>query len=393
METRDFRNRIARPSGAFCLDIRSSFRNSGGHFLFIEPGCPPSSPMKPLCSPLPLLAALALAPLVHAQNEAVTDPVGFVSVTVPAQSDAVLAVPLYRTAAFRGIIQSISGNTITVSGTPNWTTNQYVQNIGTQNDTFAVVIASGAKEGLTGRVTANGAGTVTLQLDAGEDLTGIGTVAVPVDPDGAGPKTAQADQVDILPYWTPQTLITGVPIGTEFLGFEGTGAGVNLAAVQLLGFTGSGWEDQITSNDASHKPLNFGAGFVLRNNSGSPVTISMVGAVPMSSHRMRFRTLAGGVDQDVRFGYLSPVPEAVVSLQIPAVAGDAILGFNNAAQGKNKSASTIYAFDGAQWVDDITGEPLNANVMLQPGFGYIYRKYRTASPQTSTWQHLQSYLQ
>ena len=51
-------------------------------------------------------AFVALIGAASAQSTATTDPVGFVSVTVPAQSDAVLAVPLNRAAAFKGKIKN-----------------------------------------------------------------------------------------------------------------------------------------------------------------------------------------------------------------------------------------------------------------------------------------------
>jgi len=332
-----------------------------------------------------LIAAFAALALTQgAILAAETDPVGFVSNTVPANSDAVLGVPLYRAAEFRGIIQSISGNVVTVVGAPAWATNQFVQDLPGQPKTYAVLIASGTKEGMIGLVTANATNTLTVTLDSNDDFTTVKTEAT---------NPGAADQIDVLPFWTPTSLLGTVPTGTEFLGFQSTGAGTNIAAIQVLGYTGTGWEDQITSDDASHLPLNFGSAFIVRNNSASAVVVSMVGSVPMSAHRTNFKTLAASTDQDIRFGFSSPVPESIISLGIPAAAGDAILGFDNAATGKNKAAATIFAYDGTQWVDDITGDPLDVNAKLQPGFGYIYRKFRTGAPATVTWQKLQSYLQ
>ncbi len=163
-------------------------------------------------------AFVALIGAASAQSTATTDPVGFVSVTVPAQSDAVLAVPLNRAAAFKGKIKNISGSIITVEGTPAWTANQFVQNIPTQNDTFAIQLATGTKEGLIAKVTANGVDTLTLQLDAGDDLSGVKTG----DVDGI----LNADEIDVMPYWTPSTLFSSVPsIGFVISGFEGSGIG------------------------------------------------------------------------------------------------------------------------------------------------------------------------
>jgi uncharacterized protein (TIGR02597 family) len=330
------------------------------------------------------LAAIALAQVSLQAVE--TNPVGFVSVTVPANSDAILAVPLNRAATFTGVVNAVAGNVITVTGTPGWTANQLIFNgpgdAGTdQLNTYALQLASGAKEGLIGKITAHGTGTnptVTLTLDAGDDLTGI----------------LAGDQFDIMPYWTPGSLFSSAPpTATELFGFDTAGAGKNLGASEIYGYTGSAWEDGVTGDPATDTPLRFGSAYIVRNNSGAAFSLSMVGAVPMSKVRIRLSTLANNVDQDIQLGYSSPVPESVISLGLPAVAGDAIIGFDNSAIGKNKGAATIYAFDGTQWVDDITGDPLDANTKLQPGFGYIYRKLKTATPQTVVWSHLQSYLQ
>lgn len=326
------------------------------------------------------IAAIALAQgSLFAVN---TDPVGFVSVTVPANSDAILAVPLNRTSEFKGLTNGFSATsgtvTITVAGTPGWTAGQFAP-LTTANKTYALQFASGTKEGMILPIVNNGTNTVVVTVSATDDLTGV---------------LASGEQIDIMPYWTPSSLLSNVPVGTEFLGFEGVGAGTNHAAPQLFGNTGAGtWEDEITSDDVSNIVIGFGRSYVLRNNSAASVTISIVGSVPMSSHRFTFSTLAGNTDQDTRFGYLCPVAEPVTSLGIPAVAGDAILGFDNSASGKNKSAATIYAFDGTKWVDDISGDPLTAADTLKPGFGYIYRKYRTGTAQKVVWQHVQSYLQ
>lgn len=322
-----------------------------------------------------------------------TDPVGFVSISVPAASDAVLAVPLNRAAEFKGVIQSISGNVITVAGTPAWTANAFAPGV-TANKTYAIQIAGGAKEGLVGKITSNDINTITVTLDSGDSLADIGTVDAPLDPDGVGPLVAQADQIDIMPYWTPGSLLgTALPAATEFLGFENSGTGVNKAASEVFGATGSGWENGETGDDATHSPIKFGKSFVLRNNSASTLNISMVGSVPMTAAVIRLSTLGSNIDQDLRIGFMSPVPESIINLSIPAQSGDIIFGFDNAAVGKNKSASTVYAFDGTNWVNDETGEPLTIDDKLQPGFGYMFRKFRTPTPQTVVWRKLPSYLQ
>jgi len=82
-------------------------------------------------------------------------------VTVPAASDAALGAPLSRASKFQGVIESISGNTITVAGTPGWTANQFVYASGTQPKTdFARIDSGVAKEGLIATIASNSTGKV-----------------------------------------------------------------------------------------------------------------------------------------------------------------------------------------------------------------------------------------
>jgi uncharacterized protein (TIGR02597 family) len=246
---------------------------------------------------------------------------------------------------------------------------------------------------MIGKITANSNNTLTVTLDAGDSLSGIGTVAVPVDPDGAGPLTAQADQIDVMPYWTPASLFPNVPAGTEVFSFSGNEVGINFGTTISYAFSGSGWEDGDTLEAVDHSPLRFGAGFFMRNNSNAPLNSSMVGSVPMSSHRLRLYTLANNTSQEFYFAYNSPVPEALTSLQIPAVAGDQIFAFDNSAPGKNKGTITIWAYTGTGWEDGDTGDPITSSTLLQPGVCYVYRRMPSPTPSSVVWSHLQSYLQ
>jgi uncharacterized protein (TIGR02597 family) len=323
-----------------------------------------------------ILLALGLShQCATAQTAITTDPVGFVSLNVPANSDVYFSVPLNRAQEFKGVISSISGNTLTVAGTPGWTANQFVQNLPSQVKTYCVQIASGTKEGLIARITANTSNTLTVTLPAGEDLTGVlsGT---------------SGDSIDVMPYWTPGSLFPSTTAaGTQLFAFTTAGQGTNLSPSEIYAYSGSTWEDEVTSDDTTHLPLNFGTSFILRNNSTTAFTVSFVGTVPMSKHRIRFPS---GLEQDIRIGYNSPIPETISSLNIPAQAGDIIFAFDNAASGINKSPSSIYAYDGTNWVNDITGEPVGSADVLSPGFGYVYR--RVASSSSVAWSDLQSYL-
>src|SRR5262245_33271853 len=67
---------------------------------------------------LALLLCLVGAGVAWAQESVSTEPVGYISLIVPAQSDAVLAVPMRRLSVFDGVVSSISGNKVTLNAAP-----------------------------------------------------------------------------------------------------------------------------------------------------------------------------------------------------------------------------------------------------------------------------------
>jgi uncharacterized protein (TIGR02597 family) len=130
-----------------------------------------------------VLAALACAVMVAlwpsrlAAQTATTDPVGFVTIPLLANSDSLISIPFTQPAVFTGAIGSISGNTITVAGSPGWTASQYVYAAGTQSSTYYAIIGPDATT-LTGTVSVTngmaavtGSGTLfTSQLAVNDEL-------------------------------------------------------------------------------------------------------------------------------------------------------------------------------------------------------------------------------
>jgi uncharacterized protein (TIGR02597 family) len=344
-------------------------------------------------TPKIICTVAALAFSITASQAVETDPVGFVSVTVKANSDATIAVPVNRASEFKGTVASILGNQITVSGTPGWSVNQFVFNgpldLGAdQLKTYAVQIASnvGGKEGMIGKITANTATAITIQLDSGDSLSGI----------------AAGEQIDIMPYWTPSTLLSAAPaVGFELAGFELGETGINFGATEIYSHNGSNsWEDLINGGDGSHTPLRFASALVARNSSGTNYTATFVGSVPMSTARIRLSTKAANTAQDHYVGYMCPVSEPLATLTnpnalgFPVQVGDTIQGFDNTVSGINKGADEIYSWTGTAWEDLINGGDVTPNVQsLKPGFGYIFQKAATATPTSVVWSKTPSYLQ
>jgi uncharacterized protein (TIGR02597 family) len=182
-------------------------------------------------------------------------------------------------------------------------------------------------------------------------------------------------------------------VGTQIMGLRSTTVGVNLAPNLIYIHSGSGaWQNGVSRADVTNLALPFDAAFVIRNISASPLTFALVGEVPVKKHRSKLATLAGSTPQDNRVGFNSPVPETLNNVGLGTMAeGDQILGFDNAATGYNKQPSESLVMNGGVWKDGL-GNPVGATFQFKPGFGYIYRKAATGSPELSVWTGVPAYL-
>jgi uncharacterized protein (TIGR02597 family) len=318
------------------------------------------------------LCALGAATAAMGQTTVYTDPVGFVTVTVPAQADAVLAVPMRRPAAFQGTVAAISGNDVTLSSAPTLPA----------GSTYALVLASGQKDGLVAKITQIAGAVMTVTLAAGDDLSDVAT-------------GASGDKVKIIPYWTPATLLpASTPAGTRILGFENSGTGINVSANRIFGYAGGGiWRNGADGTDASGESLAFGSAIIVRNVSNSPFQLSIVGEVPLNKHRLSLSTKAANTAQDIRFGYGSPILEALDNVGLGSAGeGDRIFAFDNTAAGFNKLPIQSLIMEGGVWKDGPGGAAVGSTFQFTPGFGYVYRKAASAGPATMLWSSLPGYL-
>jgi len=347
---------------------------------------------------LPFLALSFLGAVSAASAQTVsTDPVGFVSVSVPAQSDAVISVPLNRAAVFQGMVDSISNPsagvyTLNLKGSPGFTADQFVYVEGTQRSTYAVQLATGVKEGLIAKVISNTQTSLTIQLDSGENFTGVVGDQTDTIANNNG------DQITVMPYWTPGTLVTGVPSGSEMYYFNSPATGQNTPGINLspsllmiYSSSTSDWLNQDDELPVTDMPLQFGVALGFRNKTNNAVPIAMVGSVPMASHRFLLKTLAASTRQDVRVGYSSPVPELLSNVTLPVSSGDQLFAYNNAAVGRNKSPYAILIYNGTEWLDTSDEMPV-PTFTLQPGWGYVIRLAARTVATTIPWTDTQSYL-
>lgn len=339
---------------------------------------------------LPLVAISALVAAfsgsANAENVVYLNPVGCLPVKIPAASDAALGAPLSRASEYQGVIQSISGNEITVASAPKWAAGRWVYAQNAQPKTYYMRIDSGAKEGLVATITASSDSSFTVKLPEGETLADVSSNASPLAPAVAG------DSISIVPFWTPATLIKGVATGTQILRYPTSKAGINLIASTVYTYSGVNWMQGTTVvNDV---PFGATEGFVVRNNATKTAqNILISGSVPLAAHRSILQTRAAKTSQDQRFFYNSPIPETLANAFPTAVlsVGDRLIAYNNLQVGKNKAPSAVLVWNGTAWKQGTS--TVTNTFKLQPGASYIFRKNQNPTASTAVvWSDLQSYL-
>ena len=310
-----------------------------------------------------LSGAVLLASSGFAQTVA-TDPVGYVTTTVEAYSDAVISPVMARPASFVGTISSVDdGDTITLSGTPNFTVDEFAPSDSSGNNSFYVQFTSGDREGLWAIVSANTSSSLDLTF-VNQDLGSV-----------VGDQVLAGDGVEIIPFWTPATLFPDADVAnlSELLVFSRTVAGINLSAsATYVSFDTFGWYNGGTLVD--NLPIYPDESMIFRNKSGSPQQLIQRGKVPMSAFRTVLALVADGTTQDLRLTSGLPVDVTLQEFADLGASGngDQILIFDNTLPGENKSASiTVTYFDGFGWYNG--GTPMNAHV-IAAGEGIVYRK-------------------
>jgi uncharacterized protein (TIGR02597 family) len=351
--------------------------------------------MRPSSS-LSLLLACAVAPLFASAAVAqsiTTDPVGFSTVSTLPESDSYLSVPFTRPAEYTGGIESASGNTITVAGSPGWAPNQFVYAAGSQPKHYYVLIGSGgstnAKEGRTYPIIGNTTNSLTVDTSA----TNLNSISANT-------------QVLVIPYWTVGTVFPATDANVSFTPStssaalktqirvpDDTASGIDPEALASYYYSNNvdgtsnnvGWRKVGAPNTTDHSddvllPDSF---MVIRHANGAPgLSFTALGGVLQKKYTTPLRT-AANAQQDNPVAILRPLD---VTLNMTGLnpadgsfgANDELLVFNNAEAGFNKQPSAIYYRDPAEnfnWRrrnDDSLRDHGNAVIPL--GTGFIVRK-------------------
>ncbi|MCB1225050.1 MAG: TIGR02597 family protein [Verrucomicrobiales bacterium] len=315
-----------------------------------------------------------------------TDPIGYVKTTIPASGEAVVAPCLQPEMVYQDKILSISGSSVTVAMAPGWSPNQFVHQSGSQPVTYAAVVVTGESAGIMGLISANTDHSLTVLFHPNDNLSGIATVATH--------GLASADQIAIIPYWTPDTLVgTNLPQGSQILLFRSTNAGTDLSASTILELDGGSWYDAATFQPAGDTAIGFHEAFIVRNPSTAETGFTAFGRVPRIPQHMILRTLADNVAQDIRVGYLCPVPEPIGAISLNLRTDDQLLVYDNSATGINKAPNKILIYEeGTGWIDGDTFEVVNDTFQLTPGVGYTLRLKGSSPTYTGIWHDLPGFI-
>lgn len=329
--------------------------------------------------------------------EAFSDAVGYHQVSALGNSDTFTSLPYTRTPAFVGRVGSVTGNAVTVEGSPGWTAGQFVYASGSQPDTFYLFLASGTREGISLTITNNSANSVELLLDV-TDLTNV----------------AAGDRIAIVPYWT---LNTAFPNGagvhesptpgnrdTEVLIPNLDSVGINLSANRVYYFWEDHWrqvgEGSTIKDDDVLSPESY---LIVRHNISSNTTVQARGFVPLRKVQVpvynetttkqdnsvalirpsTYTLDASGLIDSGAFG-VSP---------FPGTPTDLLLTFDNSVAVKNKSSAFRYFYWNGAWrrTDRPFTENRGSDQVLTPTSGVIIRKGTNSISSTLFWVNSPNY--
>ena len=324
-----------------------------------------------ICLTATAACGLLLSPA-SAQTTATTDPVGAMTVTVPNNSDSALSVPLLGEVVFEGVILSIdSSDTLTLAGSPGFLPNELT------SSAHFLEVSSGDDSGMLLTILGNTSQTITVQISGARSLSNL----------------SSSSSVIIRKALVVSDLIPAPPDGLSILLFNPDSPGENKSASDLLFSQGGNWIDAVTFSSANNYLIHPFESVVLRNESGGSFEFSISGNVPLNGMWTNLYVAAADTGQDVRLGVRSPVGVTLNESGISdfAISGDTLLFFDNSNAGLNKSASSLIFYDGSNWIDAVTFQPVGDSVQFEPGVGFVLRLSGRSNTGNIVWRMNQPY--
>ncbi|HOW67930.1 MAG TPA: TIGR02597 family protein [Candidatus Paceibacterota bacterium] len=323
-------------------------------------------------------------------QEVASNPAGFFRITLLGNSDTIVSLPYLRPAAASGLVASVSGNVLTVSGSTSWTASQFVYQPGVQANTYFMTVLSGAKEGFYYPIVQSTSDALTLNL-ADDTLDGM----------------LPGDRIAVHPYWTLGTIF---PKGravhasssqlirkTEILIPNYQGTGINLSAIKTYYFlnddSGGTWRQFAHSGIKDDDVILPDVMFIVRHNIDTDTTLTVQGDVASSKWAIPLSTLLAG-KQDNIVALPRPIDVslnnsgliesgAFASSPSRLVRTDELLVFNNTLKQKNKSAAATYYYCNGMWQRFPLTDDVGDEKPFKAGTGIIIRK--ASGPTIQLW--------
>jgi len=311
-----------------------------------------------------ITAAMLLALAAQAANAA--SAVGYNTVTVPANSDALVSVPFNKNVEGSFTVSSKTANGVTVADT--LTSGAYA-------NSYYVRFTSGSGEGLWSTISANGTGGFEL---ANTDVLGY---------------VSAGNTFRVYKHQTLSDLFPSGLAGVTFItaGDEGTDAngtqvlvsdastGINKGSSKVCTHYGSfGWNDA-AFEDANQLVLAPGAYVQVRNPSTNVLSVVVSGDVPDTKQA---GILAKNTsNNDLYLANPFPVPVALNQMGLESWASTddgetfsgQVLVYNNATSGMDKSSEKLcFYYTGDSTWYDAGFNPVNDSVPA--GMGVVFRE-------------------
>jgi len=218
-----------------------------------------------------------------------TPVVGFVTTTLAAGTDTIIAPQVLRpselSAAVSGVSSSATQATLSLSGV-SLTANQFQFNASTQPKTYFALVTGGSLSGTYFLVASNTTSEITVDLD------------------GLTASSADITSIEVRPCWTLGTLFPASDANVSFTPSASAGGaarrtlvlfpnitatGVNRAPTSTFFFNNAaGVQDWVSTTSAAAKagttPILPGVYVIHRNTGGTPVNLSMTHAGSVLTH-------------------------------------------------------------------------------------------------------------
>ncbi|KAF0094827.1 MAG: hypothetical protein E1N59_1562 [Puniceicoccaceae bacterium 5H] len=330
------------------------------------------------------IAAWTAAAVLASAAQEYSEPIGALRVTLKGGSDTRVGLPLDRQPVYQGQVASISGSTLTLSGTPGWTNGQWVSGAPASGDTYQLLFMSGTEEGMALTITGNDADTVAVEL-GNETLAEVSTDAM----DGTG------DQVRIVPCATPQSLFSNaaLPDQTILYLYDQDAPEINKAPKDILTyFDGYGWYTA-DYQEASYRPLERGTSFLVRlPKDSADVDLVLQGHVPMTVDRKRIPAVAGQ-PVDYPLSVSDPMGVSVGESGLGLTNQTVLYAYDETEAGFDPSPNKILTYyEGYGWYDT-SFNLVSDSFMLEPGTGYVLRVPSAEQTADYVISRLPNYLQ